>query len=364
MPEILKQNQAASHKKAVVFCADRNVVRFAQFIANQIMLAEPGRDYDICITTFDGTMVELDKIDPEIRICQVDDAPFSALKTSNRVTSTAFILLALPEIFAKDYDQIVYLDTDVFLKSGKISELFAAAVPGFAISGVLDITQWAGTPDAARTDYWQALGINGLKYLNTGVLVLDVPRCIKENFYKGSLQAAITVEGLKKAKPQIRFLHDQTAINMHLAGEWAPISLRWNWQTLRETSRLNKYFNPNILHFIAHTKPWVAKPVAYNKAFLPEYTRFFKDVLGEDLKAKIRQDHKNVAGLTWLQKIKSEITPQKLSARINMINPLYYTGLRGLIPTYVHYKNIKRIEKAIALGHPVWPREKMIAASK
>ncbi len=364
MSEILKQNQAASHKKAVVFCADRNVVRFAQFTANQIMLAEPDRDYDICITTFDKALVELDRIDPEIRICQVDETPFFALQTSNRITSTAFILLGLAEIFAKDYQQIVYLDADVFLQSGKISELFAAAVPGFAISGVLDITQWAGTPNAARTDYWQALGISGLKYLNTGVLVLDVPRCIKENFYKDSLQAAIRLEELKNATPQIRFLHDQTAINMHLKGEWGPISLRWNWQTLQETSRLNKYFDPKILHFISQTKPWMAKPDRHNKAFLHEYTRFFKEVLGEALKAKPRQDHKNVTSLTLLQKIKSEITPQRISARINVINPLYYTGLRGLIPAYVHYKNIKRIEKAIAHGQPVWPREKMIAAMK
>ncbi|MCF6305793.1 MAG: hypothetical protein L3J33_10535 [Rhodobacteraceae bacterium] len=64
MPEILNQTQTASHKKAVVFCADRNVVRFAQFVANQIMLAEPERDYDICITTFDGALARLREATP------------------------------------------------------------------------------------------------------------------------------------------------------------------------------------------------------------------------------------------------------------------------------------------------------------
>ena len=81
MPQILNQNAPSNFRKAVVFCADRNVVRFAQFIADQIMAAEPERDYDICICTFDSQLVNLDKVDPAIRICQMDESPVASLRT-------------------------------------------------------------------------------------------------------------------------------------------------------------------------------------------------------------------------------------------------------------------------------------------
>ncbi len=360
MPKILKQNKPAKHRKAVVFCADRNVVRFAQFIARQIMLAEPERDYDICITTFDSLMVDLDKVDPEIRICQIDEKPFESLRTDSRITSTAYILLGLPEIFAQEYEQIAYLDTDVFLKTGKMSELFAAANPDFAISGVMDSTQWYSTPNQRQTNYWQALGLIGKQYLNTGVLVLNVQKCLAEGFYTGSMQAAMRLAQIKKDNPMILFLHDQSAINMHLLGNWAPISLRWNWQTTQESSRLVKYFDPYIMHFASKTKPWVDKPVGHTKAFLPEYKQYFADVLHEELIGKTYQSQKVDEGLSWWQKIRLEMAPAKISMRLNVINPFYYTGLRGLIPIYLQYKNIIKAEKAIKAGHPIWPRKAII----
>ena len=86
------------------------------------------------------------------------------------------ILLGLPEIFAKDYEQIAYLDTDVFLKSGKVSDLLKAADPDFAVSGVVDCTQWHGAPRARQNEYWRAMGLIDLPYLNTGVLVLNVKK--------------------------------------------------------------------------------------------------------------------------------------------------------------------------------------------
>jgi len=204
VPKILKQNKPARHKRAVVFCADANVVRFAQFIANQIMQAEPERDFDICVTTFDENLVMLEKCDPEIRICQVDEAPFSALKTDKRITSTAYILLALPEIFAQEYEKIVYLDTDVFLRKGKISELFAAGSTDHAVLGSMDSIQWHKTPSDKQIGIWEALGISDQAYLNTGVLVLDVEKCNAENFYHGSMEVATSVGNLKKEKPWLK----------------------------------------------------------------------------------------------------------------------------------------------------------------
>ncbi len=359
MPKIIKQNKPGKHRKAVVFCADRNVVRFAQFVADQIMQAEPTRDYDICITTFDGALFDLDKIDPALRLCQIEHQPFDMLRTDKRITSTAYILLALPEIFQTEYEQIVYLDTDVFLRSGKISDLFAAASPKFAVSGVLDSIQWHSTPSARQIDYWQALEIHNKPYLNTGVLVLDTKKCIAEGFFDGSMRAAVNLGQLKKDNPYILFLHDQSAINMHLKGNWAPLSLRWNWQTYQESSRLAKYFDPYIMHFVSKTKPWVAKPVGHTKAFRSDYMRYFDSVLNETLGGENYQTQKVKENLSVSQWLRSELTLYKISTRLNVINPLYYTGLRGLIPMYIQYKNITKIEKAIVGDHPIWPREKM-----
>jgi len=359
--EILKQNQAASHKKAVVFCADRNVVRFAQFVASQMIKAEPEPDFDIVIVTFDKSLFDLETPTAKVRICQIGEGPFLHLTASKQVPLTAYILMALPKVFSDDYDQIAYLDADVFLNSGKISDIFAAANPDFAISGVQDITQWMPTPFGPKTRYWEKLGIDQKPYLNTGVLVLDVQKCNQEGFFEGSLKAATKLARLKKDHPEIIFLNDQSAINMHLKGNWAPMSLRWNWQTSQEVARIARHNDPFIVHFIAQSKPWLNKPVPYTKQYLWVYNNFFENILQEEMPRPSASTANNLSLAQWMARY---LTLHNLSLWLNVINPFYYTPLRGLVPMFQLHRNIAKIERAIAAGLPVWPDHKMNDALK
>ncbi|MBL4806408.1 MAG: hypothetical protein JKY31_03870 [Rhodobacteraceae bacterium] len=354
---IVKETHAAKKDKAVIFCCDRNVVRFAQFVARQIIQAEPTRDFDICITTFDSAVLDDSNIHPEIRVCQIDPSWFSSLITSARIPITSYIRIAFPKIFAGDYKQIVYLDIDVFLRKGQISDLFAAAKPGQAISAVQDGLQWITHRDPKRIEYYKLMGNYGKKYLNAGVLVFDTAACRKLDFSDGVLAKGQEALALKKANPDVSFFHDQTAINGFLSGNWAPLSLRWNWQTMPTAARLIDHFDPYLVHFIGHTKPWLPKTVPYTQKYRQYYKSFFASEFNESLPSREFGGYANKSNPGFWHGLKSELTPRKIKSRLNMVNPLYYTNLRGLIPLIEMKRHLKDVEHSIEAGSPIWPRD-------
>lgn len=352
---ILKETKPEKFEKAVVLCCDENALHLALFVTDQIHRSEPDADFDICLTTFDGNLLDNENIPAYIRVCLLDDTSFVNLRVDNRIPLTAYSKIVIPDAFANDYRQIVYLDTDTYLRKGHLSRLFSETKGKGPISGVIDSIQWQIHRDVEREKYWDILGISGKKYLNTGVLVFDVDGCVKSDFFKGTLEKARELTEIATANPEIRFFHDQSAINAHLAGEWHPVSLKWNWQTLAFATRLVDKFDPNILHFIAQTKPWVQPSVSFTRKYWPQYEAFFANSSGAPKGKTNYSSSSPKRNLTLKEHLKNEMSFQKQLNRINVLNPLAYTKLNGIIPTYRKSLHIRKIENAIISGGKIWP---------
>jgi lipopolysaccharide biosynthesis glycosyltransferase len=155
--------------------------------------------------------------------------------------------------------------------------------------------------------------------------------------------------------PEIQFFHDQSAINAHLAGDWHPVSLKWNWQTLAFATRLVDKFDPNILHFIAQTKPWVQPSVPFTRKYWPQYEAFFANSCGAPKGKASYSSFSPKRDFTVKERFKNELSFQKQLNRINVLNPLAYTKLNGIIPAYRKSLHIRKIENAIISGGQIWP---------
>lgn len=352
---ILKETKSAKFEKAVILCCDKNALHLALFVADQIHRSEPGADFDICLATFDSSLLDNERIPTYIRVCLLDDTSFANLMVDNRIPLASYMKLALPDTFVKDYDQIVYLDTDTYLRKGRLSELFSETKGKGAVSGVIDSIQWQIYRDVDREKYWDVLDISGKKYVNAGVLVFDVDACVKSEFFKGTLEKSRKLIEITAANPDVRFFHDQSAINAHLAGDWNPVSLKWNWQTLAIATRLVDKFDPNILHFIAETKPWVQPSVSFTRKYWPQYAAFFAKSSGTPKGKANYSSFSPKHDFTLKERFKNELSFQKQLNRINVLNPLAYTKLNGFIPVYRKSRHIQKIENAIISGDRIWP---------
>lgn len=352
---IVKETRAADNKKAVIFCCDKNVIRYALFIVSQIKEAEPNHNFDICVATFDESLLGNELMPREIRTCLIEETKFLNFSTDRRIPSTAYIKLALPEIFAADYEQIIYLDADVFLRKGKISDLFDDAPLGTAVAGVVDSIQWSAKKNPGRAKYWEKLGITDKKYMNTGVLVFDVAKCNEINLTDGALEKSAEVFRLQISNPDLMFFHDQSAINAFLKGDWRSLPLKWNWQTLATTAPYIDDFEPNILHFIAETKPWLTYPVSYTTDYYAPYHNFFVEVLHEAPPSYAHAGFQEVSPPRFFDLLRNVLSPRKILRSINKSNPFRYTPLRGLLTKYRRKQQLKKLSTAIDNGGPVWP---------
>ena len=352
---ILKETKPAKFEKAVILCCDKNALHLALFVADQIHRSEPDADFDICLTTFDSSLLDNESIPTYIRVCLLDDTSFANLMVDNRIPLTSYAKILIPDAFVNDYSQIVYLDTDTYLRKGRLSELFSETKGKGPVSGVIDSIQWQIYRDVDREKYWDVLDISGKKYVNAGVLVFDVDACVRSDFFKGTLEKSQKLIELTADNPEIQFFHDQSAINAHLAGDWHPVSLKWNWQTLAFATRLVDKFDPNILHFIAQTKPWVQPSVPFTRKYWPQYEAFFANSCGAPKGKASYSSFSPKRDFTVKERFKNELSFQKQLNRINVLNPLAYTKLNGIIPAYRKSLHIRKIENAIISGGQIWP---------
>ena len=119
---------------------------------------------------------------------------------------------------------------------------------------------WSGPETARRL---AALGIApGHRYVNSGVLVLDLARWRREGIADRIL-AYVAEHGDRLA------YHDQDALNAVLQDEIAPVGQRWNLQPLmlgrfsrgtdpdgHRRARAARR-NPGIIHYTTARKPWL-----------------------------------------------------------------------------------------------------------
>ncbi len=332
---LLSASAPARNRRAVILTTDARGTQLAQFVAWRIAKAEPVRDYDICVCTLGEALPLAHPGLPEIRACAVDPEPFEGVRTGSKWPAETYLKHYLPVLFAQDYDQIVYLDTDVMPLDTPLSRLFAEAVPGRAVSAVLAVSNWRQKLAKQTVAYHNSLGLRGQAYCNAGVLVFDVAACISSDLWGRMIAESGN-------RPQRFRLYDQSLLNSVLQGDWAPLSLRWNWQMYAMPARLAGRARPHLLHFLGNSKPYIENPANLSRPYRKDYEDFFLQVLGQPMPV-FAFGHRNPKR-AWPRRPNLSNVIGFLRARLVHLTMLDQLPFYGAIPAMRLWQSIRKLE--------------------
>lgn len=270
---IIAENRAAISRHAVVFCCDANYLPFAALAIHTLLRNNPDRDYDICITSLDALDMPPALEGQGIRMCRIDvGGAFDGMPVSERLTIAAYLRLALAEAFTTDYDRILYLDCDVFVTGEALGAAFKLDLAGRPVGACMDITK-AKRPRRATPDQ-VAVGIAG-PYFNSGVLLIDTAA-----FRDQAVRSHCITAARKHAGALLQL--DQTLLNIVLRDNWAELHPAWNWQWAIVRPMFDTFIDPQIVHFVARSKPWSdprgALPIRYRETARRFLARYYPDL--------------------------------------------------------------------------------------
>lgn len=267
VPIIKKSTRVPLFKKAVALCVDKGYLPYASFVANQILEKEKNRDFDIVICVPTKTDIPV-TANSEIRYCTIDYSSIPKLPVG-RLSMATYYKLFLPAIFQEEYEQILYLDADVYIVNGKISETLAANLNNQAIAMAIDISEIERKSGFDfHNNYLDHYKDKNHLYRNAGVILFNTKKLLEINY----LDILFTY-----AKKNYNKLtkHDQTLINTVLHNYIGSISFLNNYQLIDSTILLQQDFNPNILHFVGELKPWNTDQ-GYIGSYYNEYKCFIE----------------------------------------------------------------------------------------
>ncbi len=340
---ILSQTGPAKYNRAVVLCGDENVVDYARFVFWQVAKNDPDRAYDLVFCTpVEGLDARHPRL-PEIRVCEIDTASLQDMPTRPAIPIANHIKVALPEIFRNDYEQIIYLDTDVYLRHGKLTDLFSLADRDRPVAAILDGIQWHEKLYEFARQSWATLGIDNIRYFNAGVQLFNVEAYCSANIKDRVVEYAAD-----------NFQHfnftDQDALNGVLRGNWHPLPLEWNWQASETQFRLIRKFDPHLLHFVGTSKPYITVKTPYTRRYRNTYVRFSEDILEKPF-VPINRPENNVLA------IRNQSPVQRILKGLDLVNPFSYTGLYRYTEVLRTRKSIEKIRAAIRNRTALWPPE-------
>jgi lipopolysaccharide biosynthesis glycosyltransferase len=179
---------------------------------------------------------------------QIDVPDFIKLLPQNeRLREFAYWRIPAIEALARTYERILYLDTDIFVNSSNICELFKLDMRGQVIAAVLDVHQTVRP--ARRVAEYDALGLSHSPYFNSGVLLVDSARWLEQGAYARMVE-------LCGAHGKTLSRHDQSLLNLAFKDNWLELSPVWNWQYSYRNSFLTEWASPRLIHFAGAHKLW------------------------------------------------------------------------------------------------------------
>ena len=175
-----------------------------------------------------------------------------------RLSQVTYYRLLLPLMIPSD--RIIYLDNDILVFKDLL-ELYQTSFNGNYVLGSLDMT-------SNSLDY---LGIKSDRYINAGVLLINLDKIRKDNKHIGIIKMALFHRNLRS--------HDQTVINYIFYPNIGLLPFKYGLFNFQSESDLeNKYMNiirqkldikelikafndPGIMHLlVCHPKVWMRNP--------------------------------------------------------------------------------------------------------
>lgn len=178
-------------------------------------------------------------------------------------TRTIFYRLVLDKLLPKRHSRILYLDADTVVE-GNIVQLWETDLEGRTLLAAQERTVSCPRFGVAR---WKELGFDpDLPYFNSGVMVVDMNRWRELNVGERILNY------LSQHGSTLNIKGNQEGFNAILAGDWTPMSQRWNvlnWyfdddlfdkyrygDTPKKENLPSLRTDPYIIHYTHDKKPW------------------------------------------------------------------------------------------------------------
>jgi len=172
------------------------------------------------------------------------------------IKHAAYLRILCPDLLPKSLSKVIYLDCDMIITQG-IDELWNTEMDGYPLAAVQE--QSMVISSAGGVVAYRELGIPGdAKYLNSGVLLMDLVAWRRENFSQKIM------DYLRKYREQVVY-HDQDGLNAILANRWKELNNRWNYWVnsaevtpgeTRESALMRIRAKAKIVHFASRVKPW------------------------------------------------------------------------------------------------------------
>lgn len=268
VPTIKSSTRPSRNKKAVAFCVDKNYLPYASFVAHQIVTKEQDIDFDIVICIPHTEELPNTDDDSPIRYCSIDYSSMLNLPVG-RLSLATYYKIFLPAIFKEEYDQILYLDADVYVNVSCISQLMDNHKEDKGLVMVVDISEIERKSGLdAHNNYLDRYVELKHQYRNAGVILFNTKKLLQIDY----LDQLISYAQKNKSK---LLRHDQTLINTVLHDQISSLSFLFNYQIIDTTIPLLDEFNPKILHFVGELKPWNIA-CGFIGSFNAEYSTFIQ----------------------------------------------------------------------------------------
>ncbi len=270
-----KNKKNATTVVPVFFAADENYMPFLGITLTSLLAhADPARRYAIHVLYTGKLGANAKKIAAMARenasvefhdVGQEVEKIGEAIHCRDYYTSAIYFRLFIPELFLQ-YHKAVYLDCDTILRAD-ISKLYDIPLGENYIGAVAD-------PIVAATPVFgeyvkRALGIDGKKYFNSGVVVMQLDKLRSIDFCH--LFARVLHSYDFVVAP------DQDCLNLICKDKVRYYGKEWNTMPLAE-KRLSA---PKLVHYNLSMKPWRYEGVAYEEYFweTAKTTPFYEEVL-------------------------------------------------------------------------------------
>lgn len=245
----------------VAFTIDNNYPIFTMILINSI-LANSKDDYTFWVVEnniTDKNKVEMKKFvetekHQKLEFVNIDtkilDKENDLFSFSNYITSIAFARILLPELLPNSVHKVIYLDSDM-LVTEDLRLLYQTPLDGKIAGMVMNVVQ-----DNNSLNLYTFK--NG--YYNSGMILMDLDMCRKENsskqmleFLRSNKEKFVFDENNKNA---LKWLYpDQDLINIVWDGKIKKLPTKWNNQCIRGVSMEDIMLN-GIIHYIGPSKPW------------------------------------------------------------------------------------------------------------
>lgn len=171
----------------------------------------------------------------------------------NTFTPEIYFRLFIPEIFI-EYDKGIYIDSDIVVP-GDISELYNNELGNNLIGACIDKSVY-DIPEIMNY-YENAVGISRDKYVNSGVLLMNLKELRNKKFTKHFLNL-LNKYHFDTVAP------DQDYLNVICNGKILYLGDEWDAMPTEGGKELE---NPKLIHYNLFQKPWCYDNIGYEDYF-------------------------------------------------------------------------------------------------